>query len=206
PLVQQGIEGVRTRLEQGVSDRKQAGNSFVAQFDRQSQVYLLIDSLGAATDLAQLKALGTVTDAEKQEIPTLKAEVEALQTTKPAAQLKLAETMKLHLESLVKALSAVGRFDGPKYAKSLEGLQKAEEQYEKATRESFAGLPIPGLLKEEWRRFIEAGEEYLKTLDGAGKYPAEGEECVYCRQPLSPEAVALLRKYRDYCNNALRTE
>ena len=34
----------------------------------------------------------------------------------------------------------------------------------------------------------------------------EGEECLYCRQPLSPEAVALLKKYRDYCNNDLRTE
>jgi len=89
---------------------------------------------------------------------------------------------------------------------SLERLKKAEQQYEKATQESFAGLPIPGLLKEEWRRFIQAGDEYLKTLDEAAKYPAKGEACLYCRQPLSPEAVALLKKYRDYCNNDLRAE
>jgi AAA domain-containing protein len=120
--------------------------------------------------------------------------------------LKLAETVNQHLDALIKSFSAIGRFDVPKYAKSLERLQKAEKQYEKATQESFAGLPIPGLLKEEWRRFIQAGEEYLKTLDGAGKYPAKGEECLYCRQPLSPEAVALLKKYRDYCNNDLRAE
>ena len=129
-----------------------------------------------------------------------------MRTTNPAAQLKLAETVKQHLEALTKALSAVGRFDLPKYAKSLDRLQKAEQQYEKATQESFAGLPIPGLLKEEWRRFIQSGEEYLKTLDEAAKYPAKAEECLYCRQPLSPEAVALLQKYRDYCNNDLRTE
>lgn len=206
PLVQQGIEGVRSRLEQGVSDKTQTSNPFLAQFDRQSRIYPLIDSLGAATDLAQLKTLGTVTDAEKQEIPELKAEVEALQTKNPAAQLKLAETVKQHLDALIKAFSAVGRFDAPKYARSLERLQNAEQQYEKATQESFAGLPIPGLLKEEWRRFIQAGEEYLKTLDRAGKYPAKDEECLYCRQLLSPEAVALLKKYRDYCNNDLRVE
>lgn len=206
PLVQQGIEGVRSRLERDVSDRTQTSYPFLLQFDRQSRIYSLIDSLGAATDLAQLKTLSTVSDAEKQEIPTLKAEVEALQTTNPAAQLKLAETVKQHLEALTKALSAVGRFDLPKYAKSLDRLQKAEQQYEKTTQESFAGLPIPGLLKEEWRRFIQSGEEYLKTLDEAAKYPAKGKECLYCRQPLSPEAVALLRKYRDYCNNDLRTE
>ena len=206
PLVQQGIEGVRSRLEQDVSDRTQTSNPFLLQFDRQSRIYPLIDSLGAATDLAQLKALGTVSDAEKQEIPTLKAEVEALQTTNPTAQLKLAETAKQHLETLIKSLSAIGRFDVRSTRKSLERLQKAEQQYEKATQESFAGLPIPGLFKEEWRRFIQAGEEYLKTLDEADKYPAKGEECLYCRQPLSPEAVALLKKYRDYCNNDLRTE
>ncbi|MGD0290028.1 MAG: AAA family ATPase [Candidatus Binataceae bacterium] len=206
PLVQQGIEGVRSRLEQGVNDRTQTSNPFLVQFDRQSRIYPLMDSLGAATDLDQLRALGAVTDAEKQEIPTLKAEVEALQTTNPAAQLKLAESVKQHLDAIIKSLSIVGRFDVPRYAKSLERFEKAEQQYEKATQESFAGLPIPGLLKEEWRRFIQAGEEYLKTLDGSDKYPANGEECLYCRHPLSPEAVALLKKYRDYCNNDLRTE
>jgi acyl-CoA synthetase (AMP-forming)/AMP-acid ligase II len=46
-------------------------------------------------------------------------------------------------------------------------VKKAEKEHEKATQESFAGLPIPGLLKEDWRRFIQAGEEYLKTLDEA---------------------------------------
>jgi len=206
PLVQQGIEGVRSRLDHGVTDRTQTSNPFLLQFDRRSRIYPLIDSLGAATDLAQLKALSTVNDAETQEIPTLKAEVEALQTTNPAAQLKLAGAVKQHLEALIKSLSAIGRFDVPKYRNSLERLQKAKYQYEKATQESFAGLPIPGLLKEEWRHFIQAGEEYLKTLDEAAKYPAGGEECLYCRQPLSPEAVALLKKYRDYCNNDLRTE
>jgi hypothetical protein len=206
PLVQQGIEGVRGRLEKDVSDRTQTTNPFLLQFDRQSRIYPLIDSLGAATDLAQLKSLSAVSDTEKQEIPTLKAEVEALQTTNPAAQLKLAETVKQHLEALINSLSPVGRFDIPKYATSLERLQRAEQQYEKATQESFAGLPIPGLLKEEWRRFIQSGEEYLKTLDEAAKYPDRGEECLYCRQPLSPEAVALLKKYRDYCNNDLRSE
>jgi len=206
PLVQQGIDGVRSRLERDVGDRTPTTNPFLPQFDRQSRIYPLIDSLGAATDLAHLKALAELSEPEKQEIPTLKAEVEALQTTNPTAQLKLAETVKQHLEALIKSLSVVGRFDVPKYAKSLGRLQTAEQQYERATQESFAGLPIPGLLKEEWRRFIQAGEEYLETLDEAGKYPARGRECLYCGQPLSPEAVALLKKYRDYCNNALRVE
>jgi len=43
------------------------------------------------------------------------------------------------------------------------------------------------------RRFIQAGDEYLKTLDEAAKYPAKGEACLYCRQPLSPEPLPFSR-------------
>jgi hypothetical protein len=205
PLVQRGIEGVRTRLDNEITSKTQTSNPFLAQFDRQSRVYPFVDSLGAATDLDQLKNLASVTDAERQEIETLKTEIDALRTTNPAAQLKLAETGNQHLDALKRAFSVIGRFDISAYGECLVSLQKAEREYEIATQESFAGLPIPGLLQDEWREFIRAGEGYLQALEDQETYPDEGKECLYCRQPLSPEAVALLRKYRDFCNNDLRT-
>jgi recombinational DNA repair ATPase RecF len=204
PLVQRGVEGVRTRLDSEISSKTQTANPFLTQFDRQSRIYPLVDSLGAATDLGQLKELAVVTDAEKLEIETLKTEIDALRTTNPAAQLKLAETANQQLDALKEAYSVIGRFDIIAYGKQLASLQKAEREYESATQESFAGLPIPGLLQDEWREFIRAGEEYLRALDDAEAYPEAGKECLYCRQPLPPEAVALLRKYRDFCNNDLR--
>lgn len=205
PLAQRGIEGVRTRLENEVRAKTQTANPFSAQFDRQSRVYPQIDSLGAATDLAHLKELAVVTDAEKQEIETLRTEIDALRTTNPSAQLKLAETANQHLGALEKAFTAISYFDMAAYADRLSRMQEAEREYENATQASFAGLPIPGLLKDEWRQFIRAGEEYLRRLEVADTYPAAGNDCLYCRQPLPPEAVALLRKYRDFCNNDLRT-
>jgi recombinational DNA repair ATPase RecF len=205
PLVQRGIEGVRTRLDNEITSKTQTTNPFLAQFDRQSRIYPLVDSLGAATDLAQLKELAVVTDAEKQEVEALKTEIDALRTTNPAAQLKLAETGNQQLDALKKAFSIIGRFDISVYGERLTSLQKAEREYERATQESFAGLPIPGLLQDEWREFIRAGEDYLRALEDQEAYPDEGKECLYCRQPLSPEAVALLKKYRDFCNNDLRT-
>jgi len=188
-----------------ITSKTQTANPFLAQFDRQSRIYPLVDSLGAATDLGQLNELAVVTDAERRDIETLKTEIDALRTTNPVAQLKLAETGNQHLDALKKAYSVVGRFDIAAYGERLASLRKAEREYESATQESFAGLPIPGLLQDEWREFIRAGEEYLRALDEEEAYPEAGKECLYCRQPLSPEAVALLRKYRDFCNNDLRT-
>src|SRR5271166_3560654 len=40
----------------------------------------------------------------------------------------------------------------------------------------------------------------------AASYPGAADQCTYCHQPLSPAAVELLKKYRDYCNNAFRIE
>ncbi len=206
PLVQQGIEDVRSRLDQSIRDLGRSDNPFLAQFDRQSRVYPLIDSLGAATDLLELKRLATVPEQERESLPTLKTEIEALQTTNPAAQLRLAETLKQHLEALLRSFPVLGRFDSATYGKAIDRLRRAQREYEIATQESFAGLPIPGVLQDEWWRFIQAGEDYVKSLQGQGAYPVTGDECLYCRQPLSPEALDLLRKYRDYCNNAFRVE
>jgi len=55
---------------------------------------------------------------------------------------------------------------------------------------------------EEWKRFIRAGEDYLRTIGDTG-YPREGESCAYCRQPLQVAATALVRKYRAYSNDTL---
>jgi hypothetical protein len=206
PLVREGIDAVRTRFERDINERATGGNAFLAQFDRQSRIYPLIDSLGASTDLTQLRALAVVGEPDKQESGTLKAEIDALQTTNPIAQLRLAEATTSSLNVLLNAAQAIGGFGIPKYTQSLDRLRKAQEQYESATKTSFAAMAIPGLLKEEWRRFIQAGEDYLKTLDDEDEYPSQDKECLYCHRPLSPEAVVLLRKYRDYCNNELRAE
>ena len=64
-------------------------------------------------------------------------------------------------------------------------------------------MAIPGILGEEWRRFIEAGEEYLKVTNTAG-YPSNDDLCIYCQQPLTSAATALVQKYREYCSNASR--
>ena len=66
-------------------------------------------------------------------------------------------------------------------------------------------MDIPAALSEPWSAFIQAGEAYLQHLN-ATEYPHEAESCLYCRQPLARDAVDLIRKYRDYCNDTLRQE
>jgi hypothetical protein len=206
PLVQQATEGVRARLESAIRDATLTGNPFISHFDRQSPVYPHIDSLGAATDIRELTQLSSVTADERDALPGLREEIEALQTTNPSAQLKLAESLRQHLAAINSTVAALARFDTQDYAKKLAAYRTAEKQYDNVTRESFAGLPIPGILKNEWTQFIQAGDAYLKTLENSPAYPNDSSDCLYCRQSLSSGAVALLKKYREYCNSTARAE
>ena len=85
---------------------------------------------------------------------------------------------------LLRAATAIGGFDVMGFNKMLERLRAAEQRYEKATQESFAGLDIPGLLQEEWRNLIQAGDAYLKSLEVAEPYPVKGN-----RIPVLPPAA-----------------
>ena len=206
PLVQEGIENVRGRLQEKIRETTKVTNRFLPHFDRQSRIYPLIDSLGASTDLQELKSLAVVLEQELAEVSTLNTEIEALRSTNPTALVKLAERQKENLEALAIGFSALGHFDAPASNLAIDRLRIARRQYEEATQKSFAGVPIPGVLQEEWTRFIQAGEDYLRTLEVAASYPGAADQCTYCHQPLSPAAVELLKKYRDYCNNTFRIE
>jgi hypothetical protein len=55
PLVQNGIERVRTALEATITARTPGPNAILASFDRSCSIYPIIETLGAATDLDEIK-------------------------------------------------------------------------------------------------------------------------------------------------------
>lgn len=62
---------------------------------------------------------------------------------------------------------------------------KTLEDYDIAEKES-----------DEWERFIDAGEDYIRIAEHDG-YPADDDHCVYCQQKLSKSAQKLIQLYRE---------
>ena len=89
------------------------------------------------------------------------------------------------------------------YNESAEKARVADQVYLDATQTAFAGSDIPGVLADAWRDLLAAGEAYLDDL-GRPDYPQADDKCIYCRQDLGQTALGLVRKYRDYSNNALK--
>ncbi len=206
PLIQQSIEKVRKQLETDIKLLKPTANPHQASFRQGTTLHAKIGSITASSKLEEFRTLSSLSENEKAESATLKAEVEALRSQTPQAQLRLAEQEQALLQDLKTMLRSVSGLNLALIRRMRADLAAATEKYKSSTETTFAGTDIPNVLRVEWKVFIEAGEAYLKSIDGHAEYPAPTDQCIYCRQSLGTAAVDLLKKYRDYNNGALRDE
>ena len=199
PLVQRGLEKVKAKLEAETKQRTPASNTFVREFERGTRVYTKVESLGAATNIEEVRK-AQLSDQEQQQTATLTEEIEALRSDTPEAQAKIAQSEQQFLQANSRTLQPFAEFNLDKYEETRTALVRARREYDRATRDAFAGLEIPGVLQPEWRAFVQSGETLLESTQRQD-YPSADNDCLYCGQRLDSAAIELVRKYRDYCNN-----
>ena len=203
PLVQNAIERVRSALERAIASRGPGVNTLLGSFDRASSIYASIEALGAATDIEDIRRYSVLPVNSDGLIESLKTEIDALKSSNIQNELRRTRDRSTVVDALKTAIQVVRTFDVATYDVLVNARNEAEQQRDRAGNTAFDGLSIPGLLAAEWRTFIQAGEDYLKkhTTDN---YPRDGDDCVYCRQPLTAQALDLVKKYREYTNNDIR--
>jgi hypothetical protein len=199
------INHIKDRLEKARDEATPVGNPFLARFNRDTILYPKIESLGAATDPAELERLGTVTPDEMESLAILRERVDALRPEASQARLRLARTDHATFTALQAAARTTESFPWTKYEDALTVLRTTTEQVENATKKAFTEGEVPGGFTDEWKAFIAASEEYLQSLD-RNDYPHASDDCIFCRQPLGKTAIALLKKYRHFNSGTLRED
>ena len=203
PLVQNGIERVRTALEAKITARTPGPNTILATFDRSCSIYPIIETLGAATDLEEIKKYAVLPENIDATIESLTIEVDALRSSNIQNELKRSRDRAAVVKALKSAIETAKTFDVTTYASRVKARDQASRRRDEAGNKAFEGVGIPGVLSDEWRQFIQAGEEYLKK-NTAPTYPGADDPCAYCQQPLTAKAVELVKKYRDFSNNEIK--
>jgi energy-coupling factor transporter ATP-binding protein EcfA2 len=203
PLVQNAIERVRTALEATITARTPGPNTILASFDRSCSIYSTIETLGAATDLDEIKKYAILPKNADATIESLTIEVDALKSSNIQTELKRSRDRAALVKALKTAVETAKAFDIATYVSRLQAREQAFQRRDDAGSKAFTGLGIPGVLSDEWRQFIQAGEEYLKK-NTAATYPGTDDPCAYCQQPLTATAVDLVKKYRDFSNNEIK--
>ena len=203
PLVQNAIERVRTALQGATSARTPGVNTFLALFDRACSIYADIETLGAATDLDEIRAYAVLPEDVDVTIESLTLEIGALRSSNIQSELKRARDRAGVVNALAAAVDTASAFDVATYGARVQARNDAAQRHTESGTKAFDGLGLPGVLGPEWRQFIQAGETYIRSSAADG-YPALDVPCTYCRQPLTAAAVDLVRKYRDFVNDEIR--
>ena len=204
PLVQNAIERVRTAFESAITTRTPGPNTILASFDRSCSIYAVIETLGAATDIDEIKRYAILPDDVDASLESLKIEVDALKSTNIQNELKRARDRSTVVKALKATIQTAKTFDVATYISHVRARDLASQRRDEAGSKAFEGLGIPGVLSEEWRQFIQASEEYIKR-NAAITYPGTDDSCVYCQQPLTIKAVELVKKYREFSDNEIKT-
>ncbi|REJ68861.1 MAG: hypothetical protein DWQ31_06635 [Planctomycetota bacterium] len=201
--VHDAVQDVKAKLHAAILMAKPDGNPFRPKFDKNSSVYTLIDTLGASTDLDQLRELAQVTSDEEKSLQTLRDKVNALNSNTPQTRLQLAKADKALYEQANRVFSTIADFNRPTYQTALTNLLAANARYDEATKTAFSDIQAKGVLTDAWNAFIQAGENYLVQTEQPD-YPLADSSCIYCQQPLTAAALDLVKKYRDFSNNELK--
>ncbi|MHB1808123.1 MAG: AAA family ATPase [Solirubrobacteraceae bacterium] len=199
--VHTAIENVRSRLEAERAEREPKGNPFLSAFARDATVYPKIEQLGATTNLGELEELADVSEAERGEVETLKANIEALGAQASGGHAQMLRSRVAVIKALEVIAAAAGAFERDELTAAIAEVRDAREAQDTAAAAVFGGGDLPATVRPAWQQFVEAGDQYVQAagLDG---YPQQGDPCIYCRQPLPDAAVTLLGSYREYVSGA----
>ncbi len=200
--VSTGIKGIQRRISVQVETLTPGSNHLLSKFNPGTDVYPLIESLGASTNIEELEELATLPDTATADRERLESEVGLLRSNAKDALLSRARDSVAHLTRLHRVLSASKDFDAQTYETARAALQTAESRSDEAREELFKAEELPGPVDEHWQDFIVVGDNYRQHLN-LDTYPGAGDSCLYCRQELSPAALNLLTRYRTFLDETL---
>lgn len=198
------IQGVASEIDAAISALNTGSSGLLSRFQRGSSIYPLIETLGASTDLSELKAKAKSGQTVEDELDGLTQAVAALRANTIGAQITALKAEQRVLSQASAAATALLSFDAAAYNEALTQRAQLTVDYETFRSELFAAADLPAEPDDTWSGFIEAGETYRQHLVNLGAH--DSDRCLYCRQPLLDPARDLLFRYSTYLEDKISAE
>jgi energy-coupling factor transporter ATP-binding protein EcfA2 len=199
--VTQGIRGVQSKLQEAVESLGRS-NTLLQRFDRGTDVYTYVETLGASTELKQIdKFLEGLGDNPEEDAKKLEGTVAALRANTLSETLKRQQRAAHVLSDALDLAGKLSAFVVSDYNESLVKLGALKKDYKTFRDSLFAAADLPTPPEDTWDRFIRAGSEYKEHLESEGAH--DEQRCLYCRQVLNSDATGLVAKYKDYLEDKI---
>lgn len=196
PKLAEVTDAVRQALQALIAQR-QRPNNLIDLFSGDSDISATVRNLGAATNLDDLRKATLLSDEDRKRIASTEQRVAELRSQDPQKQIVRRRSEIRDLRNLLEAIAAAQTAFGDSAVASVRQLvDTLHQRRTELTRWSagqFSSSSFTQVGTPDWHRFIQAARA-LATAEGVrGKpYPAEGDQCLLCRQQLTPAAAALL--------------
>ena len=179
-------------------------SALLNRFDRNSSIYPYIESLGASTDLSELRTRSTLPDDAEDKKSNLEISIAELRAGTTRQQISLQEALQKVVREAHNYTTIVRNLKIQNYNIALGKLLDLRNDQTTFRDGLFDDDDFPAPPDTTWEAFIRSGQEYKRHLESLDAH--EDTRCLYCRQVLSHEAILLLAKYRDYLEGQIATD
>ena len=200
-----GLQAVQGCIEAEVAVLRKPAGSALSAFTRGTQAYALVEILGVATDIADLEKLATVPASAVDDLAQLQAEVAGLTGNTLDERCDASKRQVSDLSAVVTCLDSLVHFNSGAYEAARQARNVSLTELEEVRTQLFAPGELAASPDMAWQQFATAGEAYQTHL-GLHEYPSKGDDCLYCRQPLSPQALNLLARYRVFLDESTQRQ
>lgn len=198
------IQAVAGQIDAAISTLGTGSSGLLSRFQRGSTIYPLIESLGASTDLTDLRAKAVTGEDIDEQLDVLTQAVGALRANTVGTQITALKAEQRVLTQAAAAAKALLGFDATTYNQALTKRAQLATDHVTFRRELFAAADLPADPDDTWSDFIKAGETYRLHLVELGSHDAD--RCLYCRQPLIDPARDLLSRYSTYLEDGISAD
>lgn len=196
-------DGVRKRLQQRI-DQLNCTNPFPMRFvGGETAVTQGINALGAQTDLAVLRHLGTLSDDEVKRIRTLDREIALLKSANIPEQIAELEQTVYDLNLLARALAGIGdALQDERITLIQQNIQNWVDANQIAQAKGVEQFQNPWFQQtgsQVWHEFIQAAYQLSQAETHEDHpYPDGDGRCLLCQQPLAADAQSLLHRLWEF--------
>lgn len=190
------IRAVQAKIDDSIAELSRGTTTLLSRFPKDSTVYPLIETLGAATDIVGLKAIVDDDPKADERIEVLRRSVASLEANSVGAQIVLRQRHERVLTQAASIAALIEAFDVAAYNQAVSKRDELRKDYADFRVELFQAADLPAEPDATWEGFVRSGESYREHLEEHGALDAD--RCLYCRQPLGEKARSLIGKYGEY--------
>ena len=176
-----GVRAVQEAAKEHIKEILPTTNPFIKGFQQGTTIFQQIETLGSASDLAELELLAVLPEGALDEKEALERLVASLTSNLAESALTAQEELTRTLLELGELADLVTGFDRDGYNEALAGAAQLRESYRQVREESFGPGVLPGPPDDEWQRFVAAAR-----IDPATILPAERTTSPH---PTTPQMV-----------------